>query len=612
MIMPSTHTWTQWEIIKESHKFFLIRWQEIFSDDTYNTWGIKSTNIVRIIKEIENIAEIVERVPQSHKNIKILIDEAKSIKDFVIDRHYPLAKRYIENINSVYIEEFKENGNKSTRRIINVTKVLLESLRDYEVNLKNYIREIIEGSDSKYKIILDSLISSYAVLLFEKGYSLKALQSSTDILTDNSIKEFSARVEKLMESFRGEKIRYECNFIINWAGKNKNLRLKDVEIIQNELIVPSNDIETSFYSQNKDGVIARVLIEANDKFDAYRKAKNKIEVIFGISQIYHTDKESKIRNDLALIKENSGTIDLIGDNEGLFKEPRKAALSNIEELSVLFERLNTADVDRLRSCLQYHKLSLNANSEELTLVNLWIALESLFLGGEETIIKRICKYVPRIHSNNYISKLLIALSISMRKLWKESDISRIERLLDESNKYVLNAKDILKILLADENSDLLKEFIDIVKDNPLLIFRINMLWSNVFGTPQKLEEAIKRHTERVEWQIYRIYRTRNLIMHSGANNEGIRLLIQHLHNYLITIVHLLIYDLKKNINWNIDDALEHRVLLYDHFTDNLKNYSSTKISKEQLYQMDKILNNYSDPAWTAERIEQIQEHKENK
>src|SRR5690606_9153820 len=48
------------------------------------------------------------------------------------------------------------------------------------------------------------------------------------------------------------------------------------------------------------------------------------------------------------------------------------------------------------------------------------------------------------------------------------------------------------------------------------------------------------HKQKVEWQIRRIYRTRNLIVHSGKLPSYTNILIENLHNYFDSFLETLI------------------------------------------------------------------------
>lgn len=48
--------------------------------------------------------------------------------------------------------------------------------------------------------------------------------------------------------------------------------------------------------------------------------------------------------------------------------------------------------------------------------------------------------------------------------------------------------------------------------------------------------ALDNHKQRVEWQIRRIYRARNMIVHDGTTPSYTNILIENLHDYLDSVM----------------------------------------------------------------------------
>ena len=127
---------------------------------------------------------------------------------------------------------------------------------------------------------------------------------------------------------------------------------------------------------------------------------------------------------------------------------------------------------------------------------------------------------------------------------------------------------------------------------------MSTLWST-FSTQKTLKKKIENHHQKIKWQIRRIYRTRNQIMHSGACSSDIRQLIQHLHSYYILTIHNLIHDLKENKGWAIKDALEYRKSLYSYFIKRLEEAGKHQpISIEMILKPQLTLSQKAEhPAW---------------
>ncbi|MFP5262386.1 MAG: hypothetical protein ACLGJB_10825 [Blastocatellia bacterium] len=76
---------------------------------------------------------------------------------------------------------------------------------------------------------------------------------------------------------------------------------------------------------------------------------------------------------------------------------------------------------------------------------------------------------------------------------------------------------------------------------------------------KQLEESKKR----AEFQVRRIYRTRNLLFHAGEPVSYLHHLIENLEYYFSLTLLRIIHDLVKNPQWCIEDALEYRRMLFE-------------------------------------------------
>jgi hypothetical protein len=609
MVFQSEKNWVTSNIKLESHKFLISRWEELFSEDTFDTWQIKSANFYTLLHELMRVTQITAEMPETHINIKTLIEEAKDLAkdDFTIKEHFPFASHYLTKLESLYKTEIENTSDKVFINFNSQLTVLIRNLHTYEEKVVESIKEILRTPSAHYKIKLDMLLMSLAVLLKNKGYSIISLQESVKTLMDPTINEFVKRFEVMVEDFAGTKKEFECYLYTNLPKKIGDIEQPEIKLTSTRPNKANTPEEEKFFALDKQSVMAQVTVKATDIYSARRLAEEKIETLFGISQLYLVFKKGSIKQDLALVRSDSNAQLITSDLSRLnYVHPAKYSNISINELADLFGTIDKKDYDKLNSALQYHKQAMSSNSDELRLVNLWIALESLFLGNRGSIIKRICKYVPKIEACGYVYRILKAVPMSINQFWKESDTDEIRSLLSRSKEYKLEPSDFLKILLAEEESPLLNKFIKLIKSDPLLLFRMNRLWEDFFGTPSKLSNILETHRKRVEWQIQRIYRSRNSIIHKGFCPPGARLLIQHLHSYFIFCTHTLIYDLKRNREWSLNDAMDHRHELFDYFISRLNDYENKPLTPSQILNIEKSL--YMDsgsPAWSEARTKKI-------
>ena len=143
---------------------------------------------------------------------------------------------------------------------------------------------------------------------------------------------------------------------------------------------------------------------------------------------------------------------------------------------------------------------------------------------------------------------------------------------------------------------------------PLLTFRTYRLWDKTFGSPRVMAHKIETHKKHTEWQIRRIYRARNIIIHQGCCPTGARQLIQHLHTYYVNVIHNLIHDLETNPEWSIADSHEFRIFLYETLIARLRTYHEDPFSADCILEPKKLLGRTDDPpAWSSEKLRESHE-----
>ena len=68
---------------------------------------------------------------------------------------------------------------------------------------------------------------------------------------------------------------------------------------------------------------------------------------------------------------------------------------------------------------------------------------------------------------------------------------------------------------------------------------------NGFSDRQELKKLLVNHRKRLEWQIMRIYRNRNMIVHDGSHFPYIELVVQNLHFYVDNLIDTINYYVGK-------------------------------------------------------------------
>ena len=124
------------------------------------------------------------------------------------------------------------------------------------------------------------------------------------------------------------------------------------------------------------------------------------------------------------------------------------------------------------------------------------------------------------------------------------------------NLSVQDYQDLISQLTADGNADnyisrfiflheyeqLREEYFKKLSDFPVIRQKIYLLWE-LRNSKSQLWSLANRYAQRVKWHIYRLYRVRNAIVHSGESNLKIQALGEHLHIYVDRILSELLIKL---------------------------------------------------------------------
>jgi hypothetical protein len=86
------------------------------------------------------------------------------------------------------------------------------------------------------------------------------------------------------------------------------------------------------------------------------------------------------------------------------------------------------------------------------------------------------------------------------------------------------------IIILPNKDESIDKLMRLLQNNPLARHRLWKL-NRDFGKPSSLLEKLRDHQNKVNWQIYRIYRARNLVAHAGTAPSFIDSLILNLDDY---------------------------------------------------------------------------------
>jgi len=279
---------------------------------------------------------------------------------------------------------------------------------------------------------------------------------------------------------------------------------------------------------------------AFDKFSAAEEAKARISRLHDFFGIYHHKDTFTLEDDALVHQCCTKAVSLVGKPANRMQfisdsRPDKASkkLDNLLRQSRLFAG---KDKHKFFRAVEFHGLSIADTVLENQLLNIWISLETLSPKDprrsiSDNVVKGALPFLGLQYFQNIIDRLLFDIV-----QWNRMELSRAFRSVSAPKEYSTSEK--LLFLIANPKHDKALSVLFTKMDKfELLRFRTYKL-HQIFSNKQKLLKFLTEHQRKVEWQLRRIYRTRNGIVHSGNTPKFTNRLIENAHTYFDQIFNL--------------------------------------------------------------------------
>ena len=132
-----------------------------------------------------------------------------------------------------------------------------------------------------------------------------------------------------------------------------------------------------------------------------------------------------------------------------------------------------------------------------------------------------------ILKRNYIYSLFNQLTADI----KNYDEEFFNNLVGTETSVTDSVRKVCEFVLLESYGQQRADFLARCSDFPLLKERIEYYHATLSNTADVFK-FVDKHGERVKWQVMRIYRNRNLIIHNGESMPYLHLLIENLHSYV--------------------------------------------------------------------------------
>ncbi len=513
----------------ENLLFFSQRLDELFFDYTLDTYKPAALNSTYLCKEAIALIEDIENNLIDQTNLEHVIQELEwSLSTDLV------AKKMLNAPSEKFLLYGKDVKLTDTKIRLEVLEKILNPLRYFEICRAELKLEIKGGSKKNIQKLTELLAST----LINKGISKQHLYDSTQEFffygdEIGSIEELDKFFYQISPTIHGFEIYFITSKLINQVKDTiDNFDLNIIESLPEHLVEFAN---SSGLTPNENEVWVEIKnTEAFDRHSARKQAETRLELTRDLFLLFSHKNRIEWREEAIITQ-------CCNEAPVLTKRPKNSMEKCFDlrtqdaskRLNMMIRNigLTGSAFSKFHRVVDLHAISTTNELPENQLLNIWIALETLVPshvhGGGK--VSKISNGLMPILLKNYIQRLIERLAGDLVR-WNRSKISKIFRKIPDSKNKNLYQK-TLELVALPENSNHLKSLYAELNSFPLLRFRLFEI-SEMLKKPENITKRIELHEKKVEWQIRRIYRTRNLIVHSGRSLAYIDTLIENAHDYL--------------------------------------------------------------------------------
>ena len=304
-------------------------------------------------------------------------------------------------------------------------------------------------------------------------------------------------------------------------------------------------------------------VSARDQYSARTSAETRLERITDLFAIFHHKNRIKWHSEAAVRREGTDFVVLSARSSNLARSrdnvPKKAS----QKLSLQIGGLNFSDRDslgRFISVVRLHGAAQEAASSQAQLVNLWTAMEVLVSRESDSKLRGVKRCITPFLVYGYFDRLLYALAGDLYR-WKRKPTSRLLGQVDLPG-WPQHHK-LAGALVGDTFTNVRDDLYAMLEGFPLLRNRCFQT-SALISSADEMNKLIKSHEQRVLWQIERIYRSRNAIVHDGSAPSQVDALTENAHEYLDAFIdRFFILCSQMKVVTTLDEAIAYQTRLYD-------------------------------------------------
>lgn len=315
-------------------------------------------------------------------------------------------------------------------------------------------------------------------------------------------------------------------------------------------------------------------VKARNASEALHQTLEPLRRIIDIANFLHRSSEFKIKP-FAYLK-SDGFEDVIDFDARTYLgiAPQNNAIEN----AIKYQKKELLDKlpKRIITSLEQHSVAHSSTDGKQRFVNLWVALETL-VGpkNDGSIIDNIVNSINPLIIHRRVNNIIKYLAICLYRFGFCDKYPDTTGWFNRSRKGNIRRDELLLAMTEGADvPDVASKLCGITASHPLLMNRVFKVHSKLSDSG-KLISSLNSSKLRSEWQLRRIYRTRNILVHSGFEMPHLTQLTSHLEYYYSLTLSRILHDFTNYSNWSIEKSFEYRRHMFEYLEECMKNKTVT-------------------------------------
>lgn len=496
--------------------FLLSTWLNFFAPQTPIYDRPLLVNIPILFDELCFFSEKISKNDRWHSTCVQILEEIKFFidDDIILKKYYP---HIFMNIRKYSYD----------KKIYYWAQSIRIDLQDYFEHVREECQNIVIAGEIKRKKDLIFLLSTLFTQARYYGFKDKELDFGSDIYFSQKPSEI---IDAIFGVIYGAKKRFSC--YIKMTGDIGVIRsfIAYSRLVQaSGTLKPSGGAIADYMRNSANSIFVLMDIDATSPYIAAEKAYNEVKRNLDIVNFCFSKEYIAIKDEVGVkCRENTDCIVSLSRKSGVFSvQPKKDARVYIGKIIDSFS--GKCIPNNLSSSLELFSLATKHQDISVKFISIWMALEAIASSGDGNIIDGMCENLTSILSLNLIPSKIKNIAIQLKKI-KQGNLPNLSRYLPNSRTGI--DKDDLFMLLRENNSSNQNIFCTDLNCNPYIRYNATVL-SNHIKSLQLIRRFIQRDKKLHEFQLRRIYRTRNMLFHSGEKLHSIEYNLEILKYYYI-------------------------------------------------------------------------------